>query len=161
MSISHKHPVSQPSTTSAVDLFLDLNSDLLRNGRSVRFSAPGHSMYPTIRNGETLIVQPIAAAKVAVGDIILHAVGQRLIAHRVAKIVNPQSYTKTESSCEFIFKADASRSFNEPVKPSQILGKVVSIERNGTTIDPYCLKAKLACLPRLIFNHLKHALYKS
>jgi hypothetical protein len=161
MSNCHKAQVSQPSTTSAADLFLDLNSDLLRNGRSVRFSAPGHSMYPTIRDGETLIVQPIKAAEVAVGDIILHAVDQRLIAHRVAKIVNPQSYAKTESSCEFIFKADASSSLNEPVKPSQILGKVVSIERNGTTIDPYCLKAKLACLPRLIANRLKHALYKS
>jgi signal peptidase I len=157
MSYSHTPPNSQPSNAGAADLFLGLNSDLLRNGRSVRFSAPGHSMYPTIRDGETLIVQPIEPARVAVGDIILHAVDQRLIAHRVVRIVN----SKSAAACEFIFKADASSSLNEPVKPSQILGKVVSIERNGTTIDPYGLKAKLACLPRLIFNHLKHALYKS
>ena len=161
MSNCHKQTVSQPSNAGAADLFVDLNSDLLRNGRSVRFSAPGHSMYPTIRDGETLIVQPIEAARVAVGDIILHAVDQRLIAHRVVKIVNSKSLSAADAACEFIFKADASSSLNEPVKPSQILGKVVSIERNGTTIDPYGLKAKLACLPRLIFNHLKHALYKS
>lgn len=161
MSNCHKQPGSQPFRTGAADLFVDLNSDLLRNGRSVRFSAPGHSMYPTIRDGETLIVQPIKAARVAVGDIILHAVDQRLIAHRVVKIVNSKSFPAADGACEFIFKADASSSLNEPVKPSQILGKVVSIERNGTAIDPYCLKAKLACLPRLFANRLKHALYKS
>ena len=161
MSLSHAQPYSQSSHTRPVDLFVGLNTDLLRNGRSVRFSAPGHSMYPTIRDGETLVVQSIKASTVSVGDIILHAVDQRLIAHRVVKIRNTKSFSDAEASCEFIFKADASSSFNEPVKPSQILGKVVSIERNGTTIDPYCLKAKLACLPRLIANRLKHALCKS
>lgn len=161
MTTHQAQSLSQSSNIGAADLFVDLNADLLRNGRSVRFSAPGHSMYPTIRDGETLVVQPIKASTVAIGDIILHAVDQRLIAHRVVKIRNTKSFSDAEASWEFLFKADASSSFNEPVKPSQILGKVVSIERNGTTIDPYCFKAKLACLPRLIFNHLKHALYKS
>jgi signal peptidase I len=43
----------------------------------------------------------------------------------------------------FILRGDASRTFDEPVKPDQILGKVISIERNGNSINPYSLQHKL------------------
>ena len=45
----------------------------------------------------------------------------------------------------FILRGDASRTFDEPVAPEQVLGKVISIERNSGTINPYCLTHKLAC----------------
>jgi signal peptidase I len=43
----------------------------------------------------------------------------------------------------FILRGDASRTFDEPVKSDQILGKVISIERNGNTVDPYSLQHKV------------------
>ena len=43
----------------------------------------------------------------------------------------------------FILRGDASRTFDEPVKSDQILGKVISIERNGNTVNPYSLQHKL------------------
>ncbi len=53
-------------------LLLDLSNELLRNGQSVRFSAPGRSMYPTIREGEPITVQPVSPSAVQKGDIILY-----------------------------------------------------------------------------------------
>ena len=45
----------------------------------------------------------------------------------------------------FILRGDASRTFDEPVAPEQVLGKVISIERNGGSLNPYSLRHKLAC----------------
>ena len=45
----------------------------------------------------------------------------------------------------FILRGDASRNFDEPVKCEQVIGKVVSIERNGSSINPYGFQHKLAC----------------
>jgi hypothetical protein len=45
----------------------------------------------------------------------------------------------------FILRGDAIRIFDEPVRSQQILGKVISIERNGASINPYSLRHKLAC----------------
>lgn len=45
----------------------------------------------------------------------------------------------------FILRGDASRTFDEPVEGDQVVGKVISIERNGSSINPYGLKHKLAC----------------
>ena len=50
--------------------------DLLSNGYGVRFGAPGRSMYPTIREGEIITVQPVELVNVKPGNILLiHAMG--------------------------------------------------------------------------------------
>ncbi len=46
-------------------------------------------------------------------------------------------------NCFFILRGDAARTFDEPVTSDQILGKVVSIERNGASLNPYSLQHKL------------------
>lgn len=45
----------------------------------------------------------------------------------------------------FILRGDASRNFDEPVKCDQVIGKVISIERNGCGINPYGYQHKLGC----------------
>jgi signal peptidase I len=45
----------------------------------------------------------------------------------------------------FILRGDASRTFDKPVKSDQVIGKVISVERNGSSINPYSLQHKLAC----------------
>ena len=57
-------------------------------------------------------------------------------------------YSKICRSTEklfFILRGDASRTFDEPVKSEQVLGKVISIERNGNSINPYSRRHKLTC----------------
>jgi len=45
----------------------------------------------------------------------------------------------------FILRGDASRTFDEPVKCDQVVGKVISIERNGNSINPYSVQHKFGC----------------
>jgi signal peptidase I len=160
-------------------MFKELVTDLLKDGYKVSFSAPGHSMYPTILANESVLVEPVEPLTVHKGDIILYRSNGSLIAHRVLGVVrddkadefsslidafspevrlpqgnapvklgkgNTSQDPKHCSSSEklfFILRGDASRTFDEPVKSDQILGKVISIERNGNSLNPYSLQHKL------------------
>jgi hypothetical protein len=193
-------------------MFPELITELLQDGYKVNFSAPGHSMYPTIMANETIMVEPIDPGTVRLGDIILYRTNGRVIAHRVIHIEKrPDGLMRTPPSSEqallptfikgaipilkdsapqtqcssnevphhrsaaprpkqrdftsdfrsegvqqaqrsssealhFIFRGDAAQFCDQPVKGNQILGKVISIERNGCSIDPYSFRHKIACL---------------
>lgn len=166
-------------------MFPDLITDLLQEGYKVRFDAPGHSMFPTIMANETVLVEPIDPAAVKPGDIILYRTNNHLIAHRVVKIDKknandiaetqskgdsplrkrsaPQAKRSSSKALYFVLRGDAAASCDAPVAAAQILGKIVSIERNGFSIDPYSVTHKIGCLascwgarlkklPQLIFS---------
>ena len=137
-------------------MFLELITELLQDGYRVNFSAPGHSMYPTIMANEKIVVAPIDPVVVRTGDIILYRANGSLIAHRVAHInkMNADAIS-THPDWSFILKGDASQTYDEPVKFEQILGKVVAIERNGTSIDPYSVTHRLGCLARRLTSRVK------
>ena len=137
-------------------MFPELITELLQDGYSVNFSAPGHSMYPTIMANEKIVVAPIDPATVRMGDIILYRTNGHLIAHRVTlinKLNNDALPTYPDWS--FILKGDALPTYDEPVKDEQILGKVISIERNGCRIDPYSITHKLGCLAQRLTSRFK------
>jgi len=171
-------------------MFPELITELLQDDYKVNFSAPGHSMFPTILANETILVEPIDPGTVRLGDIILYRSSGRLIAHRVIRIDNdksnsitdfqysknrksysfiegdspllkrsaPQVKSSSSAALEFVLRGDASAACDDPVKAGQILGKVVSIQRNGCTIDPYCFTHKLSCLMRSWVNRIQRLL---
>lgn len=160
-------------------MFKELVTDLLKGGYKVSFTAPGHSMYPTIMANESVVVEPVEPLTVHKGDIVLYRSNGRLIAHRVLGVIRDDKAEEFSSLIEafspdgqsalentpseleagnasqnsdrcgssenrfFILRGDASRTFDEPVKSDQILGKVISIERNGNSLNPYSLQHKL------------------
>ncbi len=118
-------------------LFIDMSTELLRQGKNVRFRAPGLSMHPAIREGETITVAPVTPVDIKRGDILLYLAGKKVIAHRVVKIKREQSDSTSHTSTHFnalnpqiifILRGDASSICDDPVKAQQILGKVVSVE---------------------------------
>jgi len=159
-------------------MFPELITELLQEGYRVNFSAPGHSMFPTIMANETIMVEPIDPETVRMGDIILYRTNGRLVAHRVIGIEKEtnadisaidldthglsqefivgdsppirrgahQAKRSSSEALHFVLQGDACLSCDTPVKAGQILGKVVSIERNGCSTDPYSLRHKLSCL---------------
>lgn len=159
---------SAPSICEA--MFPELITELLQDGYKVNFSAPDHSMYPTIMANETILVEPIDPGTVRMGDILLYRTNGRLIAHRVVGI-NMLSGNSASSHSDrdtqysvlnphhfFTFRGDACPACDAPVKADQILGKVISIERNGGRVDPYCLTHKLGCLARRWTSRFKKTL---
>ena len=148
-------------------MFPELISELLQDGYKVSFRAPGHSMFPTIMANETIIVEPTDPQTVKVGDIILYRTNRHLIAHRIVGInessdnsssvrSDHDSQSSVLSTCLFfILRGDSTSSCDAPVTADQILGKVVSIERNGGSVDPYSLKHKFHCLSIRWRNRVK------
>ncbi len=135
-------------------------------------------MYPTILHEDVITVDPVDASAVKVGDIILYRDQQNLIAHRVIKILKrsekksrsapqgPQDRSvspigagpSTSETLQFILRGDARPAGDDPINAEQILGKVVSVERNGCCINPYSLKVKLTFYVRRLASRLKRFL---
>ena len=165
-------------------LFIDVSTELLRQGQSVRFRAPGLSMHPAIKEGETITVVPISPFDIKRGDILLYLIGKKVVAHRVVSIKRGKNdsashsarYSTNHSSSHssanssipssthsktlnpqliFILRGDASAACDNPVEAQQILGKVVSVEKNGRSIDLYSRKANILRLARACASRLK------
>lgn len=117
--------------------FIDVMTDLLRRGHSVRFRARGGSMHPTIREGEAITVAPARPVGIRRGDVILYRVGRGVIAHRVARVAH-----RPDGGLVFIPRGDASQGRDDPVEETAILGRVVAVERGGRAVDPATGRAR-------------------
>jgi signal peptidase I len=98
--------------------------DVLGRGMSVRFHATGQSMLPAIRSGEHLHVSPVGGRSLRIGDIVLARSGGRLLAHRIVRMSAQSIITRGDNA----YRPDPSFS------PSDILGRVTHLERDGATV---------------------------
>jgi signal peptidase I len=131
-------------------LFVETTIALLKQGYTVRFRAPGHSMLPTIRDGETVSVEPVIASSIKRGDIILYWNHLGVIAHRVVRIER-----KASSTPRFFLRGDAMNALDAPVDPELILGRVISVERNGRSIKVSSGTAKVYRAARVCASAVK------
>ena len=146
--LTSKSRTSSPS-------FSILSRYLLSIGLGVRFRAPGTSMHPTIRHGDVITVEPVEPSNLKGRDIILYRRQRDFIAHRIVKIEERDGRGLT-----FIVRGDASVTCDSPVKPEQILGKVVCLERDHQIIDPYSLRIRLWSMLYLLLARLKRNVFE-
>jgi phage repressor protein C with HTH and peptisase S24 domain len=97
--------------------------DLLQRGHAVEFRVRGDSMYPVIREDDSVHVEP--SPDVRLGDVVLTLAARGLTAHRVIAQHGDSIVTRGDNTSE----ADA------PVARAQVLGKVTWIEREGERRD--------------------------
>jgi len=144
----------------ASKLLLDLTTELLSRGTTVRFRPSGRSMYPSIREGELITVEPVVASDVTLGDIVLYRSERGLIAHRVVGTDQPLSPTQSSVlSPHYFLLGDASLSCDQPVEAQQILGRVVGVERDGRSVALASRGAKLRHKVRRLASGLKGWIY--
>ena len=93
-------------------------------------------MWPTIRPGEAITVEPVEATDVKLKDIVLYRTGRGVIGHRVVRITN------RNGERVLLTRGDADRGVGEAVVAEQILGRVVAVERAGRCIDLASRRAK-------------------
>ena len=105
-------------------------------------------MYPSIREGELITVEPVQASEVKLADIVLYRCERGLIAHRVVEIASRDARV-------FQLRGDASLSCDEPVRAEQILGRVVGVQRNGRSVALASRGAKLWHKVRRLASGLK------
>lgn len=132
---------------------IDLARDLAYAGR-VSFRSHGTCMYPCIRPGDLLTIEPRAFEEIKVGAIIVFRRGNTLFSHRAI-------FKSTADEAPYLItKPDrAVDNTDGPIPIDDILGIVVSIQRGGMDqpLDPQPLRglsALQATSVELRENHL-------
>jgi len=104
--------------------FTSIAQEVLGRGRALRFKATGGSMSPFIRNGDVVEVVPFKG-KINLGDVVLyHSSYGNPVVHRVIH----------RNKERIITKGDSVSNSDQPVLFRKVLGRVVTVEKNGWCI---------------------------
>lgn len=118
---------------------IGLVASVLQSGGCVRMRVFGASMLPSLWPGDVLIVEGSAPEKFVPGEIALVLRDGNFRAHRVVAQAGEQWITKGDAMPE-----------NDPVAElSELLGRVVSVERNGRGFVPPPLSFTCRLLSRI------------
>ena len=93
-------------------------------------------MFPLIRTGDRILVKQDGSP--ALGDVIVFKRNDELLCHRLRRIYMKNGVTFLQTKGDNQFKLD------EPISQSDILGKVIEINRGKVTFGR---KMLLACYP--------------
>jgi hypothetical protein len=121
-------PRFHPGRGSPDALFIDLARDVLARGHRIRFRARGHSMTPTVRDGEAILAEAVDGRAVVPGDLVLCAPPRGLVAHRVRALV------RSEAGDRLLLRGDAASTGDPLVAREAVLARVVAVERSGRLV---------------------------
>lgn len=113
----------------------DISLQLLSEGKSIRIKAHGYSMYPCIKPGSLLLIEPIQIKGAPVpGEIIAMRRENGLVVHRLLKKTVKNSITW------YIARGDSNAYPDNPVKIDKIAGRIVRAETTGENPVPADIK---------------------
>ncbi len=92
----------------------DMAREHLAAGRPLRARAHGLSMWPCLRPGALVTVEPLGARPPRRGDVVLADFGGRLVLHRVLRVAGDRLW----------LKGDARPSGDPPVAAGAVLGRL-------------------------------------
>jgi len=140
------------------EVFGHLCQAILGLGKSIRLFATGESMIPIIRPGDRLLISPVEADAIRVGDVVffLDARGHMLL-HRVVRIC------QQENGWQFLLQADNSISADGWAPHTALYGRLTSFERDGESFSLERSSMRLLSLWMVFslrhrlnrFNHLR------
>lgn len=108
------------------ELSYTLRKEIIGQGRPVQIIASGYSMYPFLRKGDLLTVEPVPMDKIKRGDVVVFESEDRWIAHRVTKI-----RSNTEE-LEFLLRGDTCIEFDPVVNKENYIGSVRVFTRKNS-----------------------------
>lgn len=108
----------------------ELATETLLSSGCLRLQVMGWSMLPAVRPGDVLVIHAAKLGQVSKGDIVLFGRDRRLFAHRVVK------HRAAQGETSVLCRGDALLVCDSPVSGNELLGKVVSIVRNGRAMAP-------------------------
>jgi len=120
----------------------ELGFSLLAEGKTIRIRADGYSMFPTIKAGSLIYIEPDIDP--SPGEIIAWKRDEGFVVHRLVRIANDGAY---------ITRGDSCAREDKPVKKEQIAGRVISIE--SITGDKYGSEKKMISRFDYIYNRLR------
>jgi len=119
-------PVSNELVLSGQEI-LGLLKDVQNRGGSLRLTAKGDSMKPTIRNGDTISIAPVPVHGVGKGDIVLFRKWEKtqITVHRIINI-NGRNY---------LVRGDNAEEDDGWISDEMIKGVVTGLDRKGKILS--------------------------
>ncbi len=110
-------------------LVRDLGFSLLDEGKNLKIKAGGYSMYPSIKPGTTIFIEPLAAdIDPAPGEVIAWKRESGFVVHRLVRL------EKHGNDVIFFTRGDSCRYEDKAVTRDQIAGKVIRTENRKKRI---------------------------
>ena len=106
-----------------LELSHTLRKEAIKNGHSVQTIASGYSMFPFLRKGDILTVEPISMDKIKRGDVVVFESEETWIAHRVIHIHS------NEGDIQITTRGDARVSSDPVINKTNFIGLVSTLER--------------------------------
>ena len=119
-----------------------LASEVLRRFGELRLQVTGASMLPSVWPGDVLTIRSARLPEISRGDLVLFFRGRRFFVHRVLKV----------SADRLLTRGDSVVSPDPLVSSDELLGRVVSIARDGAVRAPSKLGAA-GCLLAFAVRH--------
>jgi len=126
----------------------DIGLTLLSEGKTIRIKAHGYSMFPCIRPGSLILIEPLNIKGLPRnGEIIAIRREAGLIVHRLAKIINKNGGTY------YIARGDSNAYADNPVKIEKIAGRVIRAESTGE--NPVVADISINTKPKYFMNRIR------
>ena len=103
-----------------------LADSVLGNGAIITFKAGGQSMWPFIKDMDTVTLAPAGGRNIGMGDVVgyIHPETGRFLIHRIIK----------KGASFFLIKGDNCRIADGWIRINRVKGILTGINRDGTTV---------------------------
>jgi signal peptidase I len=126
----------------------NMSVSLLAEGKTIRIKAHGYSMYPAIKPGSLILIDPLKQkGKPVPGEIVALKRETGLVVHRVVKRV-------IKDGIEYFYtRGDSNSMADTPVTIEKIAGRVIKSEPTGE--NPVPADVRINTKPRHIVNRIR------
>jgi signal peptidase I len=126
----------------------DIGLTLLSEGKTIRIKAHGYSMYPCIRPGSLILIEPLNIKGMPrKGEIIAIRREAGLIVHRLVKII------KKNGTTYYIARGDSNAYADNLIKIDKIVGRIVRAESTGE--NPIIADISINTKPKYFRNRIR------
>jgi signal peptidase I len=130
------------------EILKNVGFKLLSEGKTVRIKAHGYSMYPCIKPGSMILIEPIKIKGNPVpGEIIAIKRENGLVVHRLSRIDVNKGITT------YIARGDSNALEDAPITISKIAGRIVGAESTGE--NPVPADISINTRPKYVVNRLR------
>lgn len=136
------------SSLTSHSIIKNIGLTLLSEGKTIRIKAHGYSMFPSIKPGSLILIEPLnIKGPPRRGEIIAIRRETGLVVHRLFKIIRSNGITS------YIARGDSNPYPDNPVKIDKIAGRITGAESTGE--NPVPADIRINTKPTYFINRLR------